>query len=468
MQPSTEVCDNVDNNCDGSVDENLTRPTTCGAGECSGNTGEETCTAGTWGNDTCDPYAGAMTEGPPGDQTCGDTLDNDCDGQTDKSDSGCIAAPSLIILQPDGEDDKIEVGEPYKITYTLSDPDDIVTVRFYYARGDTAFGGEPIQGQCAAAPEGTLNTCTWDTTGVKRGTYYVYGITSDGTNTIRSYSKGKVQLKKSTTYYSPPNVPSSLSISKPDSKSDKIEVGDLYEITYTLSDPDDKATVSFYYDTGKAGLNGKPIQGKCATAPEGTHKTCTWDTTGVKQGTYYIYGITHDGTDTTSSYSKGTIQLKKPTTKVRRSSLSISQPDGKKDTIRIGDSYKITYKLSNPDNTVIAKFYYDKNNKGLDGKEISGECAAAPKGSRRTCTWDTRGVKQGNYYVYGVTDDGNKLISAYSKGKVKLKKSKDKDKDGDDDDDDEMTTMTTMTTMIDKCRGTFLRALQYFGNPYRN
>jgi hypothetical protein len=51
---------------------------TCGVGECSGNTGEETCTAGTWANDTCDPYAGATYE------VC-DNLDNDCDGQVDDS-----------------------------------------------------------------------------------------------------------------------------------------------------------------------------------------------------------------------------------------------------------------------------------------------------------------------------------------------------------------------------------------------
>jgi hypothetical protein len=37
--PSAEVCDNLDNNCDGAIDENLTRGTTCGQGECAGNSG---------------------------------------------------------------------------------------------------------------------------------------------------------------------------------------------------------------------------------------------------------------------------------------------------------------------------------------------------------------------------------------------------------------------------------------------
>jgi hypothetical protein len=50
-------------------------------GECSGNTGEETCTAGSWGNDTCNPLAGAAAE------VCDDALDNDCDGKTDLLDT---------------------------------------------------------------------------------------------------------------------------------------------------------------------------------------------------------------------------------------------------------------------------------------------------------------------------------------------------------------------------------------------
>ncbi len=88
-QLQTEVCDNLDNDCDGTVDDNLVRATTCGVGECTGNTGMETCSSGTWGGDTCDPFAGAVQEGPQGDASCGDTLDNDCDGQTDLGDGDC-------------------------------------------------------------------------------------------------------------------------------------------------------------------------------------------------------------------------------------------------------------------------------------------------------------------------------------------------------------------------------------------
>jgi subtilisin family serine protease len=74
--PTAEVCDNLDNNCDGTVD-GITQATSCGVGACSGNTGQETCTAGIWGGDTCDPLAGATPE------TC-NNIDDDCDGQTNE------------------------------------------------------------------------------------------------------------------------------------------------------------------------------------------------------------------------------------------------------------------------------------------------------------------------------------------------------------------------------------------------
>jgi len=74
VTPTAEVCDNLDNDCDGSVDESLTQycytgsTGTDGVGVCHG--GNQTCTAGAWG--------ACVGEVIPSAEVC-DGLDNDCD-----------------------------------------------------------------------------------------------------------------------------------------------------------------------------------------------------------------------------------------------------------------------------------------------------------------------------------------------------------------------------------------------------
>jgi cysteine-rich repeat protein len=76
-----EICNNIDDDCDGQIDEGLTRATTCGLGACVGNTGIETCSVGTWIGNTCNPFNGATAE------VCDvQSVDEDCDGSANE---GC-------------------------------------------------------------------------------------------------------------------------------------------------------------------------------------------------------------------------------------------------------------------------------------------------------------------------------------------------------------------------------------------
>jgi len=95
--PEQSCFDGNDNDCDSLTDcadtadcDGSTGPaTTCGVGVC-GSTGNLTCSGGTQ-VDTCTPGTPGV-EGPNGDATCSDGLDNDCDGLTDASDPDCQGA----------------------------------------------------------------------------------------------------------------------------------------------------------------------------------------------------------------------------------------------------------------------------------------------------------------------------------------------------------------------------------------
>jgi hypothetical protein len=73
VNPSvSENCDAKDNDCDGVIDENLSKPCGSNVGICS--KGTETCSSGKWGG--CSGVS-------PQTEVC-DGLDNDCNGQTDE------------------------------------------------------------------------------------------------------------------------------------------------------------------------------------------------------------------------------------------------------------------------------------------------------------------------------------------------------------------------------------------------
>jgi len=86
--PSNETCDGIDNDCDGQVDEDGV----CIIEQCEGTVGGQSCSAGTGacqatGSTVCTAQ-GAICDaipGQPGAELC-DGIDNDCDGEVDEGD----------------------------------------------------------------------------------------------------------------------------------------------------------------------------------------------------------------------------------------------------------------------------------------------------------------------------------------------------------------------------------------------
>jgi len=94
------LCNGVDDDCDTLIDEDyVNTPTSCGVGVC-GASGQLVCQSGSE-VDTCSP--GSPTEDP--EATCDDTLDNDCDGQTDGDDFDCQSQPEICDNGLDDDND---------------------------------------------------------------------------------------------------------------------------------------------------------------------------------------------------------------------------------------------------------------------------------------------------------------------------------------------------------------------------
>jgi len=77
--PNLEICNNIDDNCNGEVDEGLTKEVFCGLGVCFGNNGFLECNNGIF-EERCNILKGASPE------LCDGVLDENCDGNVDE---GC-------------------------------------------------------------------------------------------------------------------------------------------------------------------------------------------------------------------------------------------------------------------------------------------------------------------------------------------------------------------------------------------
>ena len=92
-QPEAELCDGLDQDCDGDTHNGFSLGDACtnGIGECE-EAGVTVCTADGSGTE-CDAVAGQPT-----DEICGDALDNDCDGEADP-----VGDCSIHLSDEDGD-----------------------------------------------------------------------------------------------------------------------------------------------------------------------------------------------------------------------------------------------------------------------------------------------------------------------------------------------------------------------------
>jgi len=135
-----ELCNGIDDNCDGNTDEgfDVGMPCTAGIGICLAQ-GTYVCTVDGLGSE-CDAVPGTPeVEGPCCGGTCFDNLDNDCDGLTDKfSDPDCSLLQCSIPPSPEapvvGPDAIMQSGPWAQVGFFLIPLAQIFLMRRFFRR----------------------------------------------------------------------------------------------------------------------------------------------------------------------------------------------------------------------------------------------------------------------------------------------------------------------------------------------
>tara|TARA_Y100001970_G_scaffold293857_1_gene443903 strand:+ start:1620 stop:5849 length:4230 start_codon:yes stop_codon:yes gene_type:complete len=215
LPPQNEICDDLDNDCDGTVDNNVAAECECDNGNtrpCGSNVGAcqqgvETCINGQWdgecdgeivpvietcnglddncdgntdesfnlgnpcsvglgicqrsSNLVCSPDQSAsecdIEPGNPVDEVCDDELDNDCDGFTDGDDDDCGCVPQAEVC--DGVDNDCD-GIIDNFTTTINDhtiwwcSDEVEVGGLFYERGYAEIMHNFAQAQTYCAEQG--------------------------------------------------------------------------------------------------------------------------------------------------------------------------------------------------------------------------------------------------------------------------------------------------------------------------
>lgn len=150
--PQSETCNNKDDNCDGSVDDGL-GTISCGVGACFREVAA--CEAGQ--GQMCTPGTPGQ-EGPANDLTCTNGIDDDCDGLSDAADSDCQGAPPLDLI-PGGGTGKTDCILEWFVQNPTNPPDKkgFPNVKQSCVDGDATCDTDEIPGQCTFLVTACLN-----------------------------------------------------------------------------------------------------------------------------------------------------------------------------------------------------------------------------------------------------------------------------------------------------------------------
>ncbi|MDP3273991.1 MAG: MopE-related protein [Deltaproteobacteria bacterium] len=129
--PATERCDNVDNNCDGRVDDTCRCPLGTSRPCYTGRAGTQNVGACRAGMQPCmvtnnlitrieegSDWGACVGQALPSGEICDDRIDNDCDGASDCLDAECMGRAVCTTCRPGGERFDV-LGDPVEVLFVV-------------------------------------------------------------------------------------------------------------------------------------------------------------------------------------------------------------------------------------------------------------------------------------------------------------------------------------------------------------
>ena len=294
--------------------------------------------------------------------------------------------PTIEILKP--SEDEEPADESYTIEWSAEDQDgDEVRINLYYDddtnpdNGNTFINGE-------LENTGRYN---WDCSGVDEGSYYIYGLAEDGRGgSADDYSEGTVKVQ-----HGPGNHNPTMEVQEPEE--DKEEADEEFTIKWYANDEDgEDLSISLYYDQDENPDNGKTL---IESDLENTGEY-DWDCSEVEEGEYSIYGVADDGQGgTAEDHSEGTVLVSHEVPN-NPPGLEVTEPDGDDEADK---EFSILWEAEDEDeDTLQISLYYDDDTNPDNGKALIADSLE----NTGSYDWDCSDVGEGDYYIYGVADDG--------------------------------------------------------------
>jgi predicted secreted protein len=318
---------------------------------------------------------------------------------------------SIEIKQPDGANDV--VNHSYLITWQDHYPYGEAVIDIFWDDDASGFDGIQIEDDLSEDDDGIGGRYDWNVTAMPEGDYWIYAMIDDGTyEPSYSYSAGPLTVNHSKIT----NTPPTFQIIEPNGEGDYAD--SEFTIIWMDSDSDDDAKISLYFDTN-FGYNGILITEGLGEDADGSSGFYTWNTKNVTSGEYYIYGICDDGiNEPVKRYSYFPVSINHSALRNDPPTIVIVEPDGVDDSARF--EFLLTWIDADSDNDASISLFYDSDSQGYDGILIEDGISEDEHGNSGLHIWNISMVPEGDYFIYGIIDDGISTSRDYSQGKITI------------------------------------------------